>query len=58
MDESKLSIAAYAEYSPVASNDTPEGQDANRRIEIVLLPTSDELPLKQLKKIENIIQKQ
>jgi len=58
MNESLLSIAAYGEYSPVASNDTPEGQDANRRIEIVLLPTSEELPLKQLKKIEKIIQKQ
>jgi len=54
VDESFLSLAAYAEYSPVASNDTPEGQESNRRIEIVLLPTSDELPLKQLKKIEKI----
>ena len=57
MDESMLSLAAYAEYSPVASNDTSEGQEENRRIEIVLLPTSDELPLRQLKKIERVKEK-
>ena len=56
MDESRLSIAAYAEYSPVASNDTKEGRKLNRRIEIVLLPTSDELPLKQLMKIKKVEQ--
>ena len=54
MDESRLSIAAYAEYSPVAANDTKESMEKNRRIEIVLLPTSDELPLKQLMKIEKV----
>ncbi len=57
MDESRLSLAAYAEYSPVADNTTPEGQERNRRIEIVLLPTSDELPLQQLMKIEKIEKK-
>lgn len=56
MDESMLSLAAYAEYSPVATNDTKEGRKLNRRIEIVLLPTSDELPLKQLMKIEKVEQ--
>ena len=54
LDESLLSIAAYAEYSPVASNEDKETRKLNRRIEIVLLPTSDELPLKQLMKIEKI----
>ncbi len=57
VDESNLSFAAYAEYSPVADNRTKEGREKNRRIEIVLLPTSDELPLKQLMKIETIEKK-
>ncbi len=52
--EPNLSLAAYAEYSPVSDNDSKEGQKKNRRIEIVLLPTSDELPLKQLMKIKKV----
>ncbi|MCB0307773.1 MAG: OmpA family protein [Bdellovibrionales bacterium] len=39
--ESKLSATGYSMFSPVASNDTPEGKQQNRRIEIVLVP---ELP--------------
>jgi chemotaxis protein MotB len=35
---SMLSATGYAEYQPVASNDTEEGKHKNRRIEIVLLP--------------------
>jgi len=38
IDPGKLSAAAYGEYQPVESNETPEGRHANRRIEIVLLP--------------------
>jgi chemotaxis protein MotB len=33
-----LSACGYAEYRPVASNDTEEGRSKNRRIEIVLIP--------------------
>jgi chemotaxis protein MotB len=29
--------AGRGEYSPVASNDTPEGRQKNRRIEIMLI---------------------
>jgi chemotaxis protein MotB len=29
---------AYGEYEPVASNDTKEGKQKNRRVEIVILP--------------------
>ena len=40
----RISAAGYADTQPVASNDTPEGQAQNRRIEIVLVPNLDELP--------------
>jgi chemotaxis protein MotB len=40
----RLSAAGYAETQPAAENDTPEGRQQNRRIEIVLMPNLDELP--------------
>lgn len=41
-----LIAAGYGETHPIASNDTPEGRQQNRRIEIVLVPrdTSDTAP--------------
>lgn len=36
-DPSRLSAAGYAEYRPVASNDTPEGRARNRRVDVVIL---------------------
>ncbi len=44
MPPERLSAAGYSQYSPVASNDTPEGRAENRRIEIVLQPNLAELP--------------
>jgi chemotaxis protein MotB len=40
----RLSAAGYADTQPAATNDTPEGRQQNRRIEIVLMPNLDELP--------------
>ena len=34
----RLSAAGYAEFHPVASNDTAEGRAANRRVDLVVLP--------------------
>lgn len=34
----RLSATGYGEYSPVASNDTKEGRQKNRRVEIIILP--------------------
>jgi chemotaxis protein MotB len=39
----RLSAAGYAEYHPVASNDTPEGRAQNRRVDIVVLSTLPEV---------------
>ncbi len=36
-DPARLSAAGYAEFHPVASNDTPEGRARNRRVDIVIL---------------------
>jgi chemotaxis protein MotB len=37
IDPKRISIAGYAQYHPVASNDTPEGRRANRRVDIVVV---------------------
>ena len=39
-----LSAAGYGEFDPVASNDTPQDRQLNRRIEIILVPDLSELP--------------
>jgi len=38
VDPKMLGAAGFGEYHPVATNDTPEGRQQNRRIEIVLAP--------------------
>ncbi len=39
-----LAAAGYGEYDPIASNDDEDGRALNRRIEIILMPSIDELP--------------
>jgi chemotaxis protein MotB len=39
---SRLSAAGYAEFHPVASNDTAEGRAQNRRVDIVVLAAAPE----------------
>jgi chemotaxis protein MotB len=38
MPADRVSAAGYAQYHPVASNDTAEGRSENRRIDLVVLP--------------------
>ena len=39
-----ISAAGYAEFRPVASNDTEQGRAENRRVDIVLIANKDALP--------------
>jgi chemotaxis protein MotB len=45
MPAERLSAAGWADQLPVASNQDDEGRKKNRRIEIVLMPNIDELPV-------------
>ncbi len=38
IDPARLTAAGRGKFKPVAPNDTPEGREMNRRIEIVLIP--------------------
>jgi chemotaxis protein MotB len=40
-DPQKLSAAGYGEHRPVAANDTPEGRDQNRRVDVVILNSQE-----------------
>ena len=43
MDPAALSAGGFAEFAPAAPNDTPEGRKKNRRMELVLVPTAEEI---------------
>ncbi len=44
MPPERISAASFGEYNPVVSNEIKEGRDANRRIEIVVVPDLSSLP--------------
>jgi chemotaxis protein MotB len=43
LDPTRLHAAGYGETDPVAKNDTDEGRQQNRRVELVLLPDVEEM---------------
>ncbi|MBF0484248.1 MAG: flagellar motor protein MotB [Candidatus Omnitrophica bacterium] len=45
LDPTRMSAIAYGEFHPVAENDSKEGRQKNRRVEIVILP-------KEIKKVK------
>jgi chemotaxis protein MotB len=44
VDPRRLSATGYGEYHPVAGNETKEGRQQNRRVEIVILPNTTKEP--------------
>lgn len=42
LEPAKMAAAGRSEYKPVATNDTPEGRQLNRRTRIVILPQLDQ----------------
>jgi chemotaxis protein MotB len=48
VDPQKISTTGFGEYRPLASNDTPEGREKNRRVEIILKSAdSIRMPIKR-----------
>jgi chemotaxis protein MotB len=52
LDAERVSAASFGEFKPATTNRTAEGRTANRRIEIVVVPSLSELPgFEELKKL-------
>ena len=54
----RLSAVGYGEYRPVASNNTKDGRQSNRRVEIVILPQTKKVKeigeIKSIEPVENL----
>ena len=50
MDPAKLLAIGHGEYQPMASNDTPEGREQNRRVEFYITPGERVRPLEAQEK--------
>ncbi|MBF0485247.1 MAG: OmpA family protein [Candidatus Omnitrophica bacterium] len=46
----RLAATGYGEYHPMASNDSKEGRQKNRRVEIVILPKAAKQPAEEMEK--------
>ncbi len=52
MPPERVSAAGHGEFHPAATNDTPEGRQLNRRIEIIIVPDLSTLPgFEELKRL-------
>lgn len=40
----RLGAAGFGEFDPISSNESPDGKEQNRRIEIILMPNLGEIP--------------
>ena len=43
LDPMRLHAAGYGDIDPISENETPEGRQQNRRVELVLLPNVEEM---------------
>jgi chemotaxis protein MotB len=43
LDPTNWSAAGYADTDPVANNDTDDGREKNRRVELVVMPNVEEM---------------
>ena len=56
VEPSRLSAIGYGEYRPVSTNETVQGRQLNRRVEIVIIP--DLSKVKKLQRVESMVSSQ
>jgi len=54
MDPGRLSATGFGEFHPVESNETAEGRQKNRRVEIVILPKVEKTQAETISSGENL----